>query len=557
MTPGAKPADDHGLPEADAGADRANVDERLAKLPGNDAKDATPATKALRELLEERRHWLDEWDKAAKERRAAENPEPSPEKLAEGWKADLERVKATLDQTVKEPDALLPASFRNLPAVIPEPVRAEMKEAIDAAQAELKDWSARLEQFRSDASRKASGPTAEARARRDKTHQNLAGLKARNLEREAALAEAKTPESRQLAREKISNGQWETRVEAEWLRGQEAALALEARRSELAGLNLQLLEAHIQLARRTLDRMRERYRAISERQERDLRRAAVTEQTRAERADDPLERYRAKRAAETLELEARVLTSENALTTNPPPSLDEQRALADRAETDFTNVKHLLDDGKISRLDALRLNNDSRRLGPERARIVRHELAAAADRLTAAENALSAIEMEMIYDSRDDRSELDNLLERLPRALHPKAEMIFEDIERRHVALLSRRREALNKLALRAEATHEQVLRRLRILDDHFGFIRTHMFWVRDADPVGLVTLAQVERELQRVARAVLRIGTEVCDRCAWGRLSAEFLTAALGLIVLPWPLRRAQLALRALAEPRPLADDD
>jgi potassium efflux system protein len=130
---------------------------------------------------------------------------------------------------------------------------------------------------------------------------------------------------------------------------------------------------------------------------------------------------------------------------------------------------------------------------------------------------------------------------------------MFEDFERKHAALLSRRREALEKLALRAEATHEQVLRRLRILDDHFGFIRTHMFWVRDEEPVGPAALAQAERELHRVGRAGLRIGSEVCDRSAWGRLSAEFLTAAVGLFVLPWPLRRAQRALRALAEPRPV----
>ena len=73
-----------------------------------------------------------------------------------------------------------------------------------------------------------------------------------------------------------------------------------------------------------------------------------------------------------------MLKYENALATSPLPSLEEQKSLADRADDRLRRGKHLLDDGRVSHLDALRLNNDFRRIGPERARIVSHELAAAA-----------------------------------------------------------------------------------------------------------------------------------------------------------------------------------
>ncbi len=535
-------------PASDPTADRGRVKEELDKLPRNDAKDATVVSKALRALLEERLALMTEWDKVVKERQAAENPDSSPDKLAAHWKAELERLRATLEQTVKSPDALLPASFRKIPAHVPDASLAEMKEAIEASQAELKDWSAKLEQVRSDPSLKPGIATGEARGRRDKTQQQLTGLRARNADRELAIAGARTNEARDLAREALTNGRLELRIEAERLRGQEVMLALETRRTEVSGLNLQMLEAHVQLAQRTLDGMKDRYKAIALKQEQALHQAAVKEQTRAEQSDDPLERYRARRAATLLELEARVVTNENALATNPPPSYDEQHALAERAESDFTGVKKLLVDGKISHLDALRLNNDFRRLGGERARIVGRDLAAAADRLTRAENALSAVELEMVYDSRDDRFELESLLERVPAARHRQAFSIFEDFERKHLALLARRRTALDKLAERADETHQEVLRRLRILDDHFGFIRTHMFWVRDNEAIGESTLAQAKRELQQLARASLRIGSEVSDPSAWGRLSAEFLSAMVGLAILPWPLRRAHQALRALS---------
>src|SRR5262249_42665678 len=149
-----------------------------------------------------------------------------------------------------DPDVLLPATFRNLPARVSEPARAEMKEAIDAATGDLKDWSTKLEALRAEQAKATASPTAALRAARDKAFQRLAAVKARNLER-AAAAEAKTPEARALAREKRLNAAWEARAEAENLRAQEALIALEARRADLPALNAQVLDAHARLARKT------------------------------------------------------------------------------------------------------------------------------------------------------------------------------------------------------------------------------------------------------------------------------------------------------------------
>ena len=58
----------------------------------------------------------------------------------------------------------------------------------------------------------------------------------------------------------------------------------------------------------------------------------------------------------------------------------------------------------------------------------------------------------------------------------------------------------------RSTETLAQVMRRLRILEDEYGFIRTHIFWVRDQEPVGLSTLQQGGRELKQVAKGSLSL---------------------------------------------------
>jgi potassium efflux system protein len=306
-----------------------------------------------------------------------------------------------------------------------------------------------------------------------------------------------------------------------------------------------LLEAHVQLAQATLDRLKHRYQELAASRERELRAKAEHEQSRAKLANDPIEKYRARHAAELLDEQARLVASTNMLATDPPPSLEEQRNLADRAVKDFTDVKHLLDDGEVSHLDALRLTNDFRRIGVERGRIVANEQAASAGRLTTFENALSSVELELVYDRRNDRFELDGLLERLPKVRHAEAIAIFEGLEKQHFELLQKRRDNLEKLAARAQQTHDQVLRRLQVLDDHYGFTRTHIFWVRDEEPISPATPLQVQRELTQLGRATIRTASELGDRSSWGRFSAEFLASSLGLVILPWPLHRVRRAFR------------
>jgi potassium efflux system protein len=522
--------------------------ERLKRL--ERPAEAVPAVapvvaKGLREVLEERLHWLDEWDKAANARHDAEHPEPSAERQTAERNADLERVKALLEQSARDPEALLPAVFRTLPGQVQvsDPARAEMKEAIAGSLGERNDWTAKLEKERTD-SANANSALPALRVERDKIHQRVTALKSRIAEREAAVAAARTPEEAELASERLINVQWESRVEGERLQVQEAKLGFEATRAALAALSIELFEAHVRLAARTLERMQQRYQVVSERQERSLKQAAANAQHRADRSGDPLEKYRARREAELLELQAQVFRFENELTTNHDPAIEEQRRRADRAVVDFAAVKALLDDGRISHLDALRLNNDFRRIGPERASIVTHELAAAAARLTVYENTLSSVEIDLINESRDDRLQHEDLLERLPQARYPAAKQVFQKIETAHVNLLERKRIALEKLAARAEEVNRQIERRIKTLDDHYGFIRTHIFWVRDQEPIGAVTLAQCRREAAILGRSLFPLVRDACDRSRWGRVSPEFVVASLALLGLPWPLYRLRRAL-------------
>ena len=193
----------------------------------------------------------------------------------------------------------------------------------------------------------------------------------------------------------------------------EAQIALDAKLAGIRELEGHLCHAHIQLAERSLAQMRLHFRAESEKQENDLIRDAADEKNKAQSSDDPLERFRARRTAELLELEAQVLKIEQALATNPSPSFEEQQTLADHADKDFAQIKELLDDGEVSRLDAIRLNNEFRRIAPERERLVRNEMALVEARLQFFEAALTNVEIELFQDSLHDRLERDLLKERV------------------------------------------------------------------------------------------------------------------------------------------------
>jgi potassium efflux system protein len=372
----------------------------------------------------------------------------------------------------------------------------------------------------------------------------VAALPARRAEREAAISAASTAESRELEREKLVNFEWETRVEEARLHARETQIRLETKLASLSGMRLELLDARKDVIKKTLEAMQAKYGVLVERQQRDLQRLAEHEEVRAQNTIDPLMKYRAKRNAEMLVLKALALQDEHALSVAPPLSLEVQRELADRAERDFAGLKQLVEEGRATAIVALRLKNDYRRLSFERAAVGRTELARAIDEMTRTENLLTAVELDLVNESHDQRYYLDELLEVLPPARRAEARAAAADVEDQHRKLLIRRREALEKLADRAQEIHKQVVRRLTILDDQYAYVRTHIFWMRDAEPIGLATLAPVPTDCRKLARSLLNIAGEVCDRSAWGRVSPIFILALLMTAALPWPLHRARMAL-------------
>ncbi len=278
-----------------------------------------------------------------------------------------------------------------------------------------------------------------------------------------------------------------------------------------------------------------------------MNRAAANEKNKAQSSDDPLERFRARRTAELLELEALVLKNEQALATNPPPSFEEQQTLADHADKDFAQIRELLDDGQVSRLDAIRLNNEFRRIAPERERLVRDEMAAVEAQLQFFEDALTNVEIELFQDSLHDRLEHELLKERVSPERWAAGESLLLELERKHREILVRRQKALEKLAERASNTLQQIARRLSILDQEYGFIRTQIFWVRDQDPIAFGTFWQGAREFNFLLKALLRLAQETTKPSLWTRPSAEFMVTALAVLVLPAALVKLRRGLGAL----------
>ncbi|MBX6313044.1 MAG: hypothetical protein IRY99_09045 [Isosphaeraceae bacterium] len=557
----AEPAEAKGAaapPEAaDAAAARAAAEERLKQL-GEVAKEkaAEPAGKAepkkprvseeLRTTLQERLRLIDQWQKVAKDRAKAEHPETAPEQEVGELKAALERAEADLRRAAQDADSLLPDSFRQAAQAKTEAALSELKDAVGVAQEQVRDLKEGLETLRSESERDGGSTLAKLRDERDKLRQDRGARANRTAEQEAALVAAATPEERELAREKLANLAWEDRIASERLRELDAVIALEAGRAALSDLRIKTQETRLALATKTLERMQLLYRSQVERRQRDLERESEGEKARAAAARDPLERYRAQRAAELLDLRAQVLKDERDLTTSPVLALlQQQTELADRAKEDFEHLRELVTGGRASTLVALRLNNSYRRLASERAAATRNELARASAYVAWYENALTDVELDLLNDAKDDRLLRDEMLEALPPSRHAEALAVFERLEAQHKALLERRRRALAKLAAQAEAARRQVIRRIEILDEQHAFIRTHLFWVRDATPIGPGTLAQAELEGRALGRAALGLVAEVGSEARWDHVSAEFgLMVAAGL-ALPWPLYRVRRALR------------
>jgi potassium efflux system protein len=502
--------------------------------------------KQLRETLQERLRLLEEYDKASAAFKKANSPEPSAEKQADEVRSELAKLQALLTQAAKTPDVLLPEAFRASTAGGKSSVNAEMKGAIEAATGELKECKAKLETLRTEVSNWENQQNAR-RSERDRLFQVVVAMKTHGPERVEPGAAATTSASSQgLAHGRLVNAAWKSRVAAMRLQAMEARIALEAKLAGVREVSVQVGQAQVQVAEKALELMQSRYSAAAERQERLLKARAADEENRAEHSRDPLEQFRARRRADLLALEATVIKHEEALATSPPPSLDEQTGLADRAAFDFARVKELLDDGRVSRLDAIRLNNDFRRIGPERERLLRNEMAVAEARLQFYEDTLTSVEIELLQDSLHDRYELDLLKERIAATRFKEAEGMLADLEQNHRTLLVRRRKVLEQLTDGTAQTLDQIARRLAILDEEYSFIRTHIFWVRDREPIGPATITQGAREGQHVLKALIRLVQESARPSNWGRPSAEFVAASLAVLGLPIGLFRLRRVLRA-----------
>lgn len=522
------------------------MEARRTALDAPEVKDLA-TTKTLREILIDRERLLKDWTQAHKDRLVAEQPARSPEAEAAEFKTDLARTRTALDELAKAPDSLMPEAFQSGPASpgkTPEGRLAEMKEAIDAARADLKERAADLDSIRSAGTNALATGVAADRAERDKVHQAGATLGVSRAEQDAKVAAASAPEVREIAQERLTNLEWDCRVSAERLAALEAKILLNSKRLDLFNFQVQAKAARVQLAKGLLGRMEGQYAALAEKQRSDLKKAVASEENRAARSDDPIERYRARRTAELLDLESQVVAYEKANATTSGLSLQEQTSLADATVVNFVELKGLLDDGNVSPLDVLRLKNDFRRIVPERAQIVRTDLTASDAELTLYENALTDAEIDLVNDSRDDRFDRDSLLEQVPQGRRVEAKAISAEIEVKYKALLNRRRAVLQKLARRAEEIHAQVVRRIEFLDKHYAFIRTHIFWVRDAEPLGPATLAHARDDAVRTAKAVVHLAIEMGNRTLWVRPSPEFFVVVLLLVVAPGPIL---IALKAL----------
>ncbi len=526
---------------------RAELDKQLNDLSQINEKDLTPTQKTLREVWKERVQLLDEWEKATRGRLAVENPKSSPERETADRRADLDRAQSKLELLKKTPESVLPDSFKAISEKVDDANLLEMREAIEAAKLVLNEKTIECEKLRAEpAARTAS--LADFRAARDKLHTQIIELPTRRVQYESAIVKAANEDARKIAREHYVNLKCESGLAAERLAMTEGYIALEGRRAATCTLANQAAQANLALAIATVELLTERYKRVAERQKADLTRAAKKEEKRAQTADDPLEKFKALRTADLLSLQALILEDDKALSTSPTLSLEEQKGLADRAEADFASLKLVVKENKVGGIVALRLNNDFRRISRERAIILRNDFTQSSAANTFYENALTEAELSYFNDARDDRFERDAFIQTLPEARHAAANAMIDDIEKKHKDLLTKRKDVLGKLLVRAEETHNQVTRHLRILDEHYTFIRTNIFWVRDSEPLGPATAVQVRRETGRLLASMGRLAADPFDRSQWTQVSVEFGIGVVGMLAFPWIIIQARKSLKAMS---------
>lgn len=529
----------------EAAALRADADERIKTLESPDAAPADPAAKqaakSVGEVLVDRKRLLDDFDKVVKEIDDLSSPANNPDRLLAEAKAEADRLETQSAQPI---DALLPEVFTQDDG-LDDDERERMKEAIEGVRNDIRDYQEKLDATSADAAKDSKASLATLRGDRDKIAQRIAALKAK-ADAAATAPTPRSPADRKLAEERAVNLRAETTVETLRLQIVEMKLARAGKLAEAAELNRRNWIARVRFGRRLLERMQRRHQALIEADERELKRKADAAEISAKHARDPIERYRANRRAELLDLEARAVKMERELASNASPSLEDQRGLANRSAKEFADVKELFNGGgRLSRLDAIRLNVDYRRIGPERDRIRRDELAKAEKRLADYANALTAVELELIEDSIVDQVGLDNLLDKVPADRHDEAHRVAEELEEKHRELLVRLRDALEKLCDRDVETLDQIQRRLGILDDQYSYIRTQIFWIRDQEPIGATTFRRGANEFRRFLKTSIGLARETVNPNSWKPPALDFLALAFLCLVLPFGVLRVRGAVK------------
>ncbi len=528
--------------EAEAKQARADAEELLKGLP---EADLTPAQKALRDVWNERLALIDDWRKVVNDRGEAEKPERSPDREIGELRAKFEQGKAFAEQLANAPESVMPEVFRLPPEQVDEAKLAEMSRDIDDRRVTLGERTSELEKCRAEPAAHAT-KLHDLGIERDRAHARKSTLPTLRASLEAAHAAAATEEARKLAREKLANFRWMAVLGEERLAHAEAKLALETRRAEAIDLDIKVHELIVRNVQDFMAALSRRYAAVAERRKAALKTEAVREQARAAASDDPVVKFTARRSSEIHEMEAQLVEYDKLVSSTPSLSLEEQKGLADHAAADLEDLKQVVKENRVGGLVALRLNNDFRLLSRERASIQRNELAQASAHHAHYENALTEVELSFINDARDDAFERDAFIEMLPADRRAAAGAAIDGLDARHKELLGKKKAVLEKLLDRAEKTHAAVERRLRILDEQYAFIRTHIFWVRDSEPLGAATLVQARRDLAKVAAAAARLGAEPLDRRLWTPASAEFGLMLLGLVILPPVIIYARHRLKA-----------
>ena len=152
-----------------------------------------------------------------------------------------------------------------------------------------------------------------------------------------------------------------------------------------------------------------------------------------------------------------MLKYEQALATSPSPSFEEQQSLADRADKDFVRIKQLLEDGRVSRLDAIILNNEFRLIGPERDKLVKNDMA------TVECDCSSSRTRSRMSKSSCSRIRCMIATSKICSASGPRmnqgleGENLLSELEQQHRRILFRRRDVLEKLSQRSSRTLQEI----------------------------------------------------------------------------------------------------